>query len=254
MHAPRLSPLVTIITSLLLASAAWAQCSVADIKGDYATQPKGILTGGPYTGPFAGTGIINFDGAGSFFGTATSSFNGNIVFPFYAYGYYNVSADCTVTILDQKLQLGFEGYLSSTKRQVVLVEPDNGTITTNTLDLIRMPAPCTVASLTGSWAFNMAGTDVARIAKFSQLGRLKFDDQGAFSGLLSTSIDGVISRNTVTGKVQVYNDCTFFWKHTDDTGASKLMYGAFSGTGDEIILIYAEDGIVVTGSGRKAAN
>jgi hypothetical protein len=74
---------VAVILVMSLAGAAAVQaprpatqtvCTLADLAGDFATQPQGILTRGPFAGPFASALAIHFDGNGRFTGIAASSF------------------------------------------------------------------------------------------------------------------------------------------------------------------------------------
>lgn len=231
-----------------------AQCTVADMKGDFATQPQGTLTAGPFAGPFAATGVIHFDGAGKFTGVATSSFNGTVIYPFFAEGDYGVTPDCLVTILETTLRIGFEGYMSSTKNEVTLVQPDDGAITTNTLRRIQMPGGCSDASLNGVWTFQANGANIATSARVSQSARITFDGNGTFRGNTAGSIEGVFSRSIISGTVQVFPDCTFLWKYTDQSGTGTLLWGTFLGAGDQFIMIYSVDGVVITGTGRQGAS
>jgi hypothetical protein len=224
------------------------------MKGDFATQPQGILTAGPFAGPFAATGVIHFDGAGRFTGVANSSFNGQIIFPFGAEGNYSVTSDCFVTILETTLRIGFEGFMSATKNEVTLVQPDQGAITTNTLRRILNPGNCTNANLNGVWTFQALGTNIAGLSRISQLGRVTFDGKGGFKGTTAVSSEGVIARSNITGTVQVFSDCTFLWKYTDDNGVGPLLFGTFLGAADQFIMNYSVDGVVISGTGRQGAS
>jgi hypothetical protein len=238
----------------LAAPAALAQCTVADMKGDFATQPKGILTSGPFAGPFAATGVIHFDGAGKFTGIATSSFYGTVIYPFLAEGRYGVSSDCFVTILETTLRIGFEGYMSATKNEVVLVQPDDGAITTNTLRRIQIPGGCSNATISGPYTFQTSGTNIATTAVYSETARVTFDGNGGFTGTTAVSNAGFFSQLKISGTVQVYADCTFLWKYVDENGNGTLLWGTLYGPGDEFIMIYSVDGVVITGVGRKGAS
>ena len=173
---------LTIVTLSFMGSLqAQNRCSAADMKGDFATQPQGILTEGPFAGPFAATGVIHFDGVGRFSGVATSSFNGGVIYPFDAVGHYEVTPDCFVTILETTLQIGFEGYISNTTNEVVLVQPDFGAITVNTLRR-QMITGCTTSSLKDTWAIQSSGNNIVTGGRFAQNGRWLFDGNGSFNG------------------------------------------------------------------------
>src|SRR5262249_12161876 len=71
-------------------------CGPSDLKGDFATDPHGILLGALppplLSGPFVGVGVLHFDGVKAFAGTTSSSFGGFIVPAFNAVGTYSVTA------------------------------------------------------------------------------------------------------------------------------------------------------------------
>ena len=68
------------------------------------------------------------------------------------------------------------------------------------------------------------------------------------------SKEGDFTRTTIAGTVQVFPDCTFQLRYADQTGVGALLFGTLFGPGDQFILIYAKDGVVITGNGRQAVN
>ena len=78
-------------------------CAPEDIQGACFVQPQGFFTAGPAQGPFAATGILVFDSSGNFSGVTSSSFNGQIFFPFPITGDYSFTADCQLTTHEHTL-------------------------------------------------------------------------------------------------------------------------------------------------------
>lgn len=242
------------LASVSAVPAARAACSAADMKGDFATQPAGAIVAGPLAGQFAATGVVHFDGEGRFTGVTTSSFSGNILYPFAATGTYTMTADCFLSVLETTLGLTFEGYLTASGNEVVLFQPDPGAITVNLLRRILLPAGCSNASLDGNWAFQAAGTNFTSGARFAQASRVRFDGKGNFSGTTGYSDEGDFNRRTIGGTVQVNADCTFIMRYFDQTGAATSLFGTFFSRGEQFLLIYSVNGTVITGSGRQAVN
>ena len=67
------------------------RCRNGTIEGRYATRTEGSIVG---VGPFAGVGVMTFDGSGNLTNAATTSTNGNIVSGVTT-GTYSVDDDCT---------------------------------------------------------------------------------------------------------------------------------------------------------------
>ena len=228
-------------------------CTKADLMGEYATQPIGVLTIGPFAGPFAGTGLIHFDGRGGFAGVATSSFNGTIVFPFNAIGTFTVSPDCFVTIFDQVLRIAFEGYLSKDKERLYFYQPQDTAVTTNILHRLHVSA-CTKAQLQGNWVMLASGGSIITGGRFAQTGRLRFDAQGIVTGTAGSSVSGAIVRSTFSGTYRVQEDCSFSVRLADENGILSHIYGTLYGDGSKFVFIYSDEGIVVTGVAEQTVD
>jgi hypothetical protein len=228
-------------------------CSSSDLRGEFATQPQGILTIGPFAGPFAATGIIHFDGVGRFEGVATSSFNGSVIFPFDAVGTYSVTPDCFVNIFEETLRIAFEGYVAQGKNEVVLFQPQDTAITTNVLRRLQISS-CSAATLRNNWAIQASGSNIITSGSFAQNGRLRFDGNGNFTGVTASSRNGILIRNTVTGTYRMNADCTFTARFTDENGQLSNFFGTMFGDGSGFIFIYSNDGLVIPGQARKAVD
>jgi hypothetical protein len=251
------------LTLVLLAGAAAMQaqqvpttktvCTLEDMHGDFATQPIGILTAGPFAGPFAATGVIHFDGKGGFTGIATSSFFGHVIYPFHADGIYNITPDCFFSLVEETLHIGFIGYLSTTKNEVQMMEPDASSITTNTLRRL-VNLTCTDGSLSGNWVLNGSGTQITNGDHVAQLKRINFDGKGNTIGTLHTSIQGVIGQTTLVGTYTMNSDCTFLGRETDALGNVYHWFGVIFNNGEQMIYNYSDDGQVFAGQGRTSLN
>lgn len=234
-------------------SHAQTSCSAADLRGDFATQPQGILTIGPFAGPFAATGIIHFDGEGRFDGVATSSFNGSVIFPFDAVGSYSVTPDCFVDIFEETLRIAFEGYIAKGKNQVVLFQPQDTAITTNVLRRLQIP-PCAAGTLRDGWAIQAEGSNIVTSGSFAQAGRFDFDGNGNLHGVTKSSLNGKIVSHSVNGSYRMNADCTFSARFLDETGKLSNFFGTMFGDGNEFIFLYSNDGIVIPGQARRIAS
>lgn len=86
------------INVLTLKKTPSGRCSLATLKGGYALFGQGMVVPGPPTPPFpvAHSGIVGFDGKGSFSGGETSNSSGVFV-PSTFTGTYTVNPDCTVS-------------------------------------------------------------------------------------------------------------------------------------------------------------
>jgi hypothetical protein len=167
--------------------------------------------------------------------------------------FYDVSTDCFVTILDTRLQIAFEGYLSNTKNEVVLLQPDPGTISLNTLWRVSIPA-CTNASLKDTFATQASGSNIVTGGKFAQNGRLRFDANGIFAGVTASSVNGAIVRTTVTGTYRVDAECNFIGRIVDKDGVVSHIFGTLFDGGNQYIFIYSDDGVVIPGQARRAVD
>jgi hypothetical protein len=229
---------------------AQSQRSVADRKGDFTTQPVGILTQGPFAGPFTAAGVIHFDGAGQFAGVATSSFNGKVIYPFLATGFYNVTPDCLLTTLETTLRIAFEGYITDTRNEVYLFQPDAGAITTATLHRRDMSS-CNEASLRGTFGIQAAGSNIIAQGRIAQSGRLTFDGAGGLSGATVSSVNGALLRTTLTGTYRIDTDCTFQARLVDATGTISHIFGMLFDAGNQFIFDYSDDGLVIAGQAKR---
>lgn len=242
--------LAVFTTAFALQGQTQYKCTVADVQGPFAVQPQGILTTGPYAGPFSATGIINFDGNGGFTGIATSNFNGHVIYPFGATGTYTVTPDCIVTTLELTLRISFRGFLSATKNEILFLGPDQGSITTNLTRRVTKTS-CTNADLVDNWAISAVGVNVITGNHIAQNGRLTFDGFGNFTGATYSGIGGAQTSSVVAGTYTVSNDCTFQGREVDTYGNVSHFFGVLF-TDSELIFVYSDNGAVIPGQGRQS--
>ena len=227
-------------------------CNARDMQGAWVTQPQGFFTAGPVAGPFAATGTLVFDGVGQFTGTATSSFNGQIIFPFGADGTYTVTPDCRLKTFEQTLRISFEGGLVNNKTEVLLYEPDPTSITLVQLRRQNI-AVCDPAGIKDTWTLSATGSDIISGGRFAMIARLAFDGSGKVTGIGSRSDNGDITRDARYSGTYTLNptDCSLKLKLTDDTGLNSGYYGAFFDNLRQLNFISNEPGRVVTGYGKR---
>lgn len=248
-------------------------CKPADLSGNFATSPQGILLEVPPTsplpaGPFVATGVLTFDGRGGFTGITSSSFRGFILNPFLATGIYTITPDCFVTATETTLNLIFEGYFTKDKEQVAFLQPQPTTITTNTIRRLHV-SRCDAGDLRDDWVIQANGSifdnPAGAEARFAQIGRLKFDGKGTLKGTTTSSIGGNIVDHTVSGTYSVNTNCTFSGRLVDESARELFIFGALYGNGTEFYFDYSAPaptpatpatpptftGLVIAGTGKR---
>lgn len=239
-----------IAAALLALSPAAAQCTAADMKGDFATQPTGLLTAGPAAGLFGATGVLRFDGVGRFSGTTASSFNGVIIYPFSAEGSYRMTSDCKLSVFEETLRIAFEGYMTTSRNEVVLLLPQDSTISLNILRRTNV-ASCGPESVKGTWVIQSVGNNILTRGRFSQNGRIQFDGVGRVSGVTASSVEGAIVNNRISGTYRVLDGCGFIVQYQNEGGAAASWYAAPFDGFKQFLFIYSVNGLVITGQARQ---
>jgi hypothetical protein len=164
-----------------------------------------------------------------------------------------VTPDCFITTFEEVLQIPFEGYVSKTRNEVYLFQPQEGGITTNTLHRLNRSS-CGDADLQDSWVMQTSGSNVTTGARSVQLGRLRFDGVGNITGEVGTNINGVKSDYTLSGTYNVDSDCTLSMSLTDENGIVSHVFGVFFDDASQFEFIYSDDGLVIPGTARQAAD
>ena len=249
---------LVLTAALLMGSAsalfgqAGASCSPKDMQGAWVTQPQGFFTQGPVAGPFAATGTLVFDGVGRFGGFASSSFNGQIIYPFGADGTYVLSSDCRLTVFEETLRITFDGWLVSNKNEVVFFQPDPTSISVNQLRRQSIPS-CDLTNLRDDWAISASGFIIFNGGRFAINAKFAFDGFGRVTGIASRSDNGVITQNGKYNGIYTVNskDCSFELKVTDDTGVTFGYHGSLFDNSRQFIIISNDPGYVVTGYGKR---
>jgi hypothetical protein len=100
--APRYiaTALALFILSIVVPASA-SECSLASLTGHYATTWSGFTNPNGKSGhqvPWAGEGVIQFDGAGNLSFTYNTSLNGSIFTAQKTTGTYKVNSDCTASL------------------------------------------------------------------------------------------------------------------------------------------------------------
>jgi hypothetical protein len=136
-----------------------------------------------------------------------------------------------------------------------MVEPDQGTITINNVRKIDIPGnACVDPLLIGSWNLQASGDNISTTEGFALIGRVTFDANGGLGGDLGSSKGGRIERTRVSGTFAVNPDCTFRAKLINADGQPSTVFGTLFYLGEQFFFIYSDDGLVVTGTARRAAN
>ena len=117
---------------------------------------------------------------------------------------------------------------------------------------------CSVASLSGPYAFSAQGTLLTSIlglpapAPWGEVARVDFNGAGSFSASASVNVGGVaLNSITVTGSYTVNKDCTASFRiplNAQDTITEAVVV---TGSGQGFVLTHTESFAVVQGSGQR---
>jgi len=81
-----------------------------------------------------------------------------------------------------------------------------------------------------------------------------FDGEGSVTGTTGSSLNGVIVRHNVSGTYSVREDCTLSLSLTNENGVVSHMFGAFIDDGSQFDFIYSDEGVVIPGTAKQAAD
>jgi hypothetical protein len=122
---------------------------------------------------------------------------------------------------------------------------------------------CTNASLKGSYAFKVDGTNVSNpylpLGPFAAVGKNTYDGRGLMRGVITISSNGLIINATYTGSYTVNANCTGVKSATLSIGAVVDFFFVIDDDLREIQMVVTQagppgslaDGLTVAGSARK---
>jgi hypothetical protein len=108
---------------------------------------------------------------------------------------------------------------------------------------------CNNASLLGSYAFQVDGTNVN--GPFAAVGKNSYDGKGHLKGVIVVSSNGAIIPTTYTGTYTLNADCTGIKSAALDIGLTVDFYFVVDSNLREIRMIVTDPGFTVSGTARK---
>ena len=108
---------------------------------------------------------------------------------------------------------------------------------------------CNNASLRGSYAFQVDGTNVN--GPFAAVGKNSYDGKGQLKGVITISSNGVIIPATYTGTYTLNADCTGIKSAALDIGLTVNFSFVVDSNLREIRMIVTDPGFTVSGTARK---
>jgi hypothetical protein len=247
----------------------WSRrCSLATLKGTYGYIEQGtIVAAFPGFPPppllLATSGALTYDGKGHLSGAGTTSLNG-LIFPDTFAGTYTVNPDCTYST-QFTTSIGMVLHEAGTitgpggAREIHSIDADAGMVASAT-DREAPREGCSLATFKGTYALFGQGTITGEIPGLPpppfpvvHSGIFIADGAGNFSGLETTSIDGVIVPGTFTGTYTVNPDCTESAVITTSLGLVVHEAGTITGTdaNQEIHKIVTDAGWVFADTAKK---
>ena len=124
--------------------------------------------------------------------------------------------------------------------------------------VVRADGGCSVASLSGPYAFSAQGTLLTSVlglpapAPWGEVSRVDFNGAGSFSASASVNVGGVaLNSITVTGSYTVNKDCTASFRIPLNAQDIITEAVVVTGGGQGFVLTHTESFAVVQGSGQR---
>jgi len=240
-------------------------CSLATLNGKYGFFAQGTQlessSGAPLPSPlpFVVSGVFTYDGEGNVSGTYNQSIGGGISTGLKADGTYQVNPDCTYSA-----QFGPSGGHfahrvgtitgEGMQQEIHILYTDPPSVASGTLK--KTPAPCSQATLNGTYALFGQGTIFppgASPLADATAGILTFDGAGSFSGEDTANINGTATPVTFTGTYAVTPDCEVSADIKVSNGRELTEQGSITADGEslEIHDIFTTPGWVFTDTLKK---
>lgn len=221
-------------------------CTTADVSGTYRYAISGFSSG---TVPYSDSGLLTADGEGNVTGKS------NFVLGFSPRsrtisGSYSMSSDCTgtVTLSDN---LGTTAHLQialvNGGEQVNFIEVDAGASVGGTAK--KQYADCSQLITFGSYSYAISGWLQGSNASlpYSALGVLSVAVSGSYSGSASVSSNGAIVSQTMSGTINVGQDCSGSATFNDNLGDSLHFSLVAASDASEINFIENDNGANIAG-------
>ena len=153
---------------------------------------------------------------------------------------------------------GFVGFLGCLVIATLFSTLSKRGVTGLGVPIVRADGGCSVASLSGPYAYSAQGTLLTSIlglpapAPWGEVARLDFNGAGSFSASVSVNVGGAaLNSIPVTGSYTVNRDCTASFRiplNAQDTITEAVVV---TGSGQGFVLTHTESFAVVQGSGAR---
>ena len=233
------------------ATAAAQECSNATLKGAFAYAIDALVTVDGKTSTNSDVGRLVFDGNGKFTGKAAFTVNNATTVSDFA-GEYLLGSDCTMTGKSVPAAVEFDGVVANGGSDFMLIVREPGITRSGGGSRIESQTVCNTAALNGAYSYQGDGSVTAegRVFSIAEVGILNFNGSGAFKGVYSASLSGLVERREYSGRYEIGADCTA--NATFKIGdADYVMNFVVANLGNSLLFSTTGGGITITGGAAR---